>query len=70
MAAVLIRWAASLATVTLCGIVPTHFCVRPSSIHRLHTRITVIAACPVRAKNSQYDKLGSEDQSFCPVKTQ
>ena len=31
-------------------------CVRPSSIHWFHTRITVVAACPVRAAMSRYDK--------------
>ena len=42
--------------VTLRGPVPARRCARPSSMHWFHTRITVVAACPVRAEMSQHDK--------------
>ena len=50
------RWRSSRAAVKLRGTVPAPFCVRPSSLHWFHTRITVVATCPVRAAMSRYKK--------------
>ncbi|KAJ8874070.1 hypothetical protein PR048_024911 [Dryococelus australis] len=41
------RWWSSRTVVTLRRPVPARRCVRPSSIHWFHTRITVAAACPI-----------------------
>ena len=48
------------------GPVPAHFCIRPSSLHLFHTRITVIAACPVQAAMSRYDKPASWRPTILP----
>ena len=53
------RWRSSCAVVTLRGPVPARLCIRPSSLHWFHIRITVIAACPVRAAMSWYGKPAS-----------
>ena len=45
--------------VTLRGPVPARLNEQPSSLHWLHTRITVVAAFPVRAAMSRYDKSSS-----------
>ena len=52
----------SRAVVTLRG----HFCVRPSSFHWFHARITAIATCPVRAAMSRYDKPASRRLTILP----
>ena len=49
------------ALVTLRGPVPARLCVRPSPLHWIHTRINVIAVCPVRAALSRYKKPASRD---------
>ncbi|KAJ8878823.1 hypothetical protein PR048_019409 [Dryococelus australis] len=46
----------SRAVVTLRGPVPARRCARPSFILWFRRRITVVAACPVRAEMSLYDK--------------
>ena len=61
------RWWSSHAVVTLCGSVPARLCVRPSSLHWFHIRITVIAACPVRAAMSWYDKPASRKPASRPT---
>ena len=53
------RWWSSHAVVTLRGPVPVRLCVRSSSLHWFYKRIIVIAACPVRAAMSRYDKPAS-----------
>ena len=62
------RWRSSRAVVILRSPVSARLCVRPSSLHWFHTRITVIAACPVRAAMSRYDKPTSRRSTFCPVR--
>ena len=53
------RMRSSRAVDTLRGPVPTRLCVQSSSLHWFHIRITVVAACPVRAAMSRYDKPAS-----------
>ena len=60
------RWQSSHALVTLCGPVPARLCVRSSFLHWFHTHITVIAACPVRAAVTRYDKLTSRKLILLP----
>ena len=60
------RWRSSRAVVTLRGPVPASLCVRPSSLHWLHTPIIVVAACPVRAVMSRYDKPASRRPTILP----
>ena len=59
------RWWSSRAVVTLRDPVLARLCVRPSSLHWFHTRITVVAAYPVRAAMSN---LLHGDLPFCPVR--
>ena len=53
--------------VTVRSPVPACLCVRPSSLHWFHTRITIVATYPARAAMSRYDKLHPGDQPFCSV---
>ena len=50
------RWLSSHAVVILCGPVPARLSVQPPSLHWFHTRVIVVAACPVQAAISRYDK--------------
>ena len=58
------RWRSSRAVLTLRGSVPARLCVRPSSLHWFHTRITVVAACPIRAAMSRNGKSASRRTTF------
>ena len=60
------RWRSSRAVGTLRGPVPARLCARPSSLHWFYTRITVVAACPVRAAMSRYDKPASRRPAILP----
>ena len=56
----------SRAVVTLHGPIPTRLCVRPSSFHWFHTRITVVAACHAQVAMSRYDKPASRWPTILP----
>ena len=60
------RWWSFRAVVSLCGTGPARLCIRPSSLHWLHIRIIVVAACPVRAAMSRYDKPASRRPTILP----
>ena len=62
------RWRSSRAVVTLRSSVPVLLYVRPSSLHWLHSRITVVAAWPVRAQCHGITNQLPGDQPFRPVR--
>ena len=65
--AIQIRWRSSRAVVTLLCPVTVRLCVRPSYCMSTGS-ITVVAACPVRAAMSRYDKPASRRPTILPLR--